>query len=415
MTVLIPRDRERSRFLFDWSARRSLKRESLDALTGQVGQLTRGSIGRYIDSAGRVGRASVAELRFDMLDLDGDGIRETAALVLERASTNRVWQSSNFGSTWGANNSPTRVAGAAKAGDLSLDLIGDSSGAATAFYDQSVTLVGNGTKVVSIAVKQGPSSPAGGSMVFLSDFTAPADRMNAVITWSGGLPVVTMSAGTHLSSELKRLANGIFILALQAPGVVATNTNVIRVTPAQILAQQGNIYAGGVMVEDAPLQTSLITSLAAAEPRSADSVAFDCVIRPRVLTLYARLVLTGVAQGRTDQLLRLGTSDLTSDAQNGLGLYRDTGSNLRARLVANGAHADASVAMAAGGVHELLATFSDTSVSLSIDGGAATTTAATMPTSFAVPELTLPGDNNVRWLDVRIAAGQQTLATMSAA
>lgn len=52
MTTLLFRDRRRSRYLFDWSARYSLERGSMDAITGQVASLIRGSVGNTFDQNG---------------------------------------------------------------------------------------------------------------------------------------------------------------------------------------------------------------------------------------------------------------------------------------------------------------------------------------------------------------------------
>lgn len=412
-----------SSLLFDLRAIDVARFGELVARSGEAGVLTRDTSATLVDGAGRPMYVGPYFPRVDTLDIDGDGVREAAFLVLERASTNRVRASGDFGNVayWGANNGPTRAAAAVRAGDVALDLIGDASGAATAFYDQAVPVVGNGTKTLSLFVKKGPNPAAGGSLVFLSDFTAPADRANAVLTFDvNGVPTLTPTAGTALVRDYALLENGIWRIAITAPGVLAANNNVVRVTPAQVLAEQGNVYVGGIQVEDNAAPSSYAPTVAAAVPRSADAIAFTIATPPVFpCTVLVDVVLPHAAQGRAvDQLLRVGTANLTDDAQAGFGLYRDAASNIGARVVAGGAHVDAIAAMGNGGSatrHRLLMTLDGANVSLSIDGGATVTSAAAMPAAFAVPRVELAGDNNLRLATLKIAAGVRTLAQMVSA
>lgn len=415
--------RTSSSLLFDVRATDVARFGALVSRSGETGTLTRASPASLVDGAGRPMTVGYAFPRVDMLDLDGDGVRETVVLVLERATTNRIRASSDFGNAtyWEANNAPTRVAAAERIGDIPLDLLGDNSGVTTAFYNQPVPVVGNGTKTLSLIVKKGTIPAAGGSLVFLSDFDAPADRASAVLTFDvNGVPTLTPTVGTALVRDYERLERGAWMIALQAPGVLAANNNVVRVTPAQVAAQQGNVYVGGVQVEDNPTPSSRIPTGAAAVPRSADAIAFT-IDTPPVFpcTVYADLVLPHAAQGRAvDQLVRFGTANLADDAQNGFGLYRDAASNLAARVVAGAAHVDAIAAMGNGGAttrHELVAVFDGANVSLSIDGGAAVVAAAAMPAAFAVPRVELAGDNGLRLVSLKWAAGVRTLAQMRVA
>lgn len=101
MTTLLFRDRRRSRYLFDWSARWALERNSLDAITGQAATYSRASIGTSIDSAGRIQIAGYGQPRFDWRDFDADGIRESPCLLLEDTRTNVVlWNRDMTNAAW---------------------------------------------------------------------------------------------------------------------------------------------------------------------------------------------------------------------------------------------------------------------------------------------------------------------------
>lgn len=409
-----------SSMLFEMRAEDVARSGVIVARTEHVAAFSRASTGQLIDRALRPMSVPVAVPRLTALDLDGDGIAEQVALIVERATTNRIWRSSDFSATWAATNAPTRVAAAARAGDVALDLIGDNSAVNSSYYTQQVFFVGNGTKVVSLYVKKGTAPAASGSLVFLSDFSAPADRYNGVLTFDvNGVPQLNTITGTYLVRDAVKLANGIWIIPLQAPGVIAANNNFVRVVPAQVAGEQGNIYVGGVSGEDNPAMSSLMPTLGAVSARSAELVTFT-VDAPPVYpcTLYAELCLPHAAQGRAvDTIVRLGTDDLTSDAKPGIGIYRDAASNIVARSVSGGAHTDASVAMGNAGAttrKTLLAIFDGVNVSISVDGGAAVSVAGAQPAAFNAARLDLPGDALPRWISCKWAAGARTLAQMGA-
>lgn len=83
MTVLLPRDRKYSRYLFDWSARWCLERGgALDTITGQAATFARAATGSATDSSGASYTAPVDQPRWSWVDLDGDTVRESVALNL---------------------------------------------------------------------------------------------------------------------------------------------------------------------------------------------------------------------------------------------------------------------------------------------------------------------------------------------
>ena len=181
---------------------------------------------------------------------------------------NLVLQSENFGTTWVADGTPTRVAAAHITSGITLDLIGDDSGAAVEYYWQTVGFTGNDVKAVSLFVKQGS---AVSSVVQLIDVTAANTKLLGVITWASGAPVVTMTTGTFRGHEL--VTDGVYRLLFSSASVTAANNNILRVFPATNAAtavgDTGTLYAGGVQAEDSSVPGSYVpTTTATVDTRS---------------------------------------------------------------------------------------------------------------------------------------------------
>ena len=292
MTQILTRAGRRSRFLLDWSADYCLERPDrlLTALTGQAATFARAYHGTMIDAAGRLNLAAHSEPRFEWVDLDGDGIRETPGLLLEGSRTNLVLQSENFGTTWAAVGTPTRTAAAKKLGILTLDLIGDNDAAALEGYTQTVTFTGNAAKAVSCYLAAGTSTS---TVVRLRDTTAGADRLLAVITWSAGVPIVAMTTGTNLGgSNGELLSDGVYRFRFQTTTATAANVNSVQLYPATTsglaVANTGTVYAGGVQAEDALFSSSYVSTTTAPLTRTADNFSLVCNVVPRALTLYGK-------------------------------------------------------------------------------------------------------------------------------
>lgn len=294
MTIALPRARRRSRYAFDVSARYCLERpeQSLDAVTGEAATFARAGLVTGLDAAGVLRRCAHSQPCFQWYDLDGDGIRETPMLLLRAATDNIVLQSEDFGTTWTAVGTPTRVAGAHTASGVSLDLIGDDTGAMQELYRQSLTFTGDGAKGALIHMKAGLAQPGSGSRIQIEDTTASASRLTGVVTWSGsGVPSVSVSAGSYLGSE--RMAGGVYRLLFSAAGVVAANANRLNILPATISGEQGNVYAGGVQVQNDEFPSGYFKTTTGSVSGTADSLVYAFYLLPQSLTAYWR----GVDQG----------------------------------------------------------------------------------------------------------------------
>jgi len=292
VTQILPRAGRRSRFLLDWSADSCLERPDrlLTALTGQAATFARATVGTMIDAGGRVNLAVHSEPRFEWVDLDGDGVRETPGLLLEGTRTNLLLQSENFGATWATVGTPTRTVAAKLCGVLTLDLLGDDDGTALEGYTQPASFTGNAAKAVSLHLAAGTSTS---TVVRLRDTTAAADRLLAVITWSAGVPTVTMTTGTNLGgTNGEFLSDGVYRFRFQTTAVTAANVNSVQLYPATTsglaVATTGTVYAGGMQAENALFPSSYLPTTTATVTRNADSCSLVCNVVPRALTLYGK-------------------------------------------------------------------------------------------------------------------------------
>lgn len=271
---------------------------SLRAISGQQGVFSRASVGTAFDPLGRVITVPSGQPRFTWID----GV---PYLLLERAGTNLVLRSEDFGTGWTTSGTPTRVAAAHTASGVSLDLVGDDSTGVAAFYGQTILFTGDGEKAVSLHMKRGTSPPANGNAVLLRDTTASTNRLGATIAWAAdGVPTVTMQAGTHLATIALR--DGVYRFLFRTTSVTASGTNQVRVYGANTtVAETGDVYAGGVQVENSDVPSSYIKTEASAVTRAADGLAFDYLALPCPLTMYARFVERGtvlINSGRIAQI-----------------------------------------------------------------------------------------------------------------
>lgn len=262
-----------------------------DTIAGET--FTASTTRSYYNAAG-VKVSAAINVKRDGHRINGVG---SAYTLLEDTRTNRCLQSENFGTTWGTSGTPTRSAAANTGSGISLDLLGDDSAGAVEFYFQAITFVGDGVKALSIFVKKGTIIAASGSVIKLFDNTAAATRMAATVTFVGGAPSVAMTTGTYLGFEgpLFGAGDGVYRLMFATTSVTAANNNEFDVQPAGTLAEQGNIYAGGVQAEDGAFCSSYIPTTAVAVTRGADSYSLPFTTPPQEMTVYAKFVEGGTA------------------------------------------------------------------------------------------------------------------------
>ncbi len=231
--------------------------------------LTRaGNTATRVDSAGNVEVINANLPRFDY----NPSTLVLRGLLVEEARVNQVLQSTDLGTTWASVGTPTLSADATALGALNLDTLGDDDGAGLEGKTQTITFTANAVKVVSVFVKQGTATS---SVVRLRDTSAPADRLLAAVTWSAGVPVVTMTTGTHEGTDAYQ--SGVFRIRFATTSVTAANTNSLQLYPATDAAlattATGTIQFGGMQAENALFSTSWIPTTTGTVTRAADAIA----------------------------------------------------------------------------------------------------------------------------------------------
>lgn len=404
--------------------------DSITALGGTFTRADASTCATYVDANGAIRTVAANVIR------DNHYLGGGRSTLLEGTRVNRCLQSENFGTTWSAAGTPTRSAGAATLGDLSLDLIGDDSAVAIEGYQQSIVFSGDGVKAVSVFFAQGTSTS---TQIRINDTTASAERLRAHITWSSGVPSIAASTGTVIRVETlgaNSLGSTVYRADLQTTSVTAANTNSLQFSVATNAAfdvtLQGTIYMGGVQCEDASFPSSYIKTTTAAVTRAADVLTFPWATSPSTaLSLYEDAVYERASNPTTDYTDFVGfggtfaNTSILVIANERIG---DTNTIL-ADLISGGVTQSLSqlaLTYSAGDRVERLLTLSGSGVvqiSAAKNGGATTTgtagAAGTPPGAFSNTTLFLTGSaayptfRAVR--SVKIVAGVQTMATMQAA
>lgn len=298
-----------------------------------------------------------------------------AGYIGEGVRTNRCVRSQSFGSDWSAVGTPTRSAATTILGVCQLDTIGDDSAAALEGYTLPVTFVGDGVKAVSVAVKKDTSTS---SAIRLRDGTAGADRLLAVVTWSGNVPVVTMTTGTDQTGTPQQLGtSGTYILSFQTTAVTAASANQLEIYPATDAALAvggtGNIQVGIINEEDALYPSSPIITTGSVVARNDDLLAYpagnmnvgtnpgsaycEYVLLPTLASATRRNVLYVSTVGNNRFELRGVNDNLTTP----LFVY-GTGGGI----------ATAGAAAISSGLHKTAISYGPAGGHLSVDGAVAT-------------------------------------------
>lgn len=254
--------------------------------TGQTLTLTRATGRTVYDSTGRVTSLVHSQTPWSAFYNSTDAIWEPT-LDVAPAATNLCLRSEDFSSGWTSIGTPTRTAAAATIGDVVLDLIGDDASGTLEGYSRTISFTGNAVKACSVFVKQGTSTT---SAVRLRDATAGANRLLAVLTWSGGAPSVAMTTGTYIGADP---CNGGYRLRFQSTSVTAANTNQIEVYPATnsslATTQTGTLYVGGVQLQNAVAPGPYVKTLGSTATSDADMVSTPVAVPVADFTVYMRI------------------------------------------------------------------------------------------------------------------------------
>jgi hypothetical protein len=196
---------------------------------------------------------------------------ENAAWTKSNASllSNLALYSQEFdNAAWGAIGSVTTTANAIAApdGTTTADLItASAAGPASAGKGQTVTFTGDGEKTFSVYLKVGDGSV---STVAVFDSTAATMRHQVRVTWTAGVPSLTSLIGAGTLFPVQSVGDGWYRIAISATGVVAANSNSVRVYVNNVAAAvTGNsVYVWGAQAENAITPGTYTRSLATAAP-----------------------------------------------------------------------------------------------------------------------------------------------------
>jgi hypothetical protein len=245
---------------------RVLPRMALDFTTGVLDPrvtFTRSTTATFVGSNGLIQTAAINAPRFDYdpVTLAPKG------LLIEETRANLVLQSSDFETTWNAGTTSVSAnTTVAPDGTTTADTV--TATATSSFISQNITFTGDGVKAISFFLKAGTS---GTSIIQVRDITALAGRGAATITWTAGVPTAVASSGGTIQG-IDTYANGFYRIKLLLAGVVAANTNSLRLQPDSV-SGTGTVIAWGAQAENGAFATSYIPTAASQVTRNPDAVS----------------------------------------------------------------------------------------------------------------------------------------------
>jgi hypothetical protein len=281
----------------------------------------------YVDSTGVVRTVAANILRDGHHHYDGSHLKHTT--LREAAGTNLVIQSQDLGTGWSALGSATLSLDATTAPDGTATADRVNAALTSSAYYRSVTFTADATKAVSVFIKQGTASVG---EVWLYDSSAAAQRHTVRFTWSGGVPTLSTVGGAGTLYPVQALANGWYRIAFSADGVVAANTNDLRLYPDRTVGT-GTCYFWGMQAENATVPSSYIATTTGAVTRAADVWSFVLPYVPRALTAYVDCYDLGATAQASARLWEIGTGSnpqlLVYQQSSSLGLYTHNGTSAK--------------------------------------------------------------------------------------
>lgn len=190
-------------------------------------------------------------------------------------------------------------------------LLEDNDGAAGENKRKDVTFTGDGTKSIAISVKEGTSSVA--DIRVQDESAGPAIRHSVRVTWTAGVPSAATASGSGTVYSPIALGGGWYLIQFTATGVVAANTNSIRVFPSSsTVANTGTTYFyeamafdydGQPIVEDSGVDDAWPSGLDL-EEADGINVPYVHILSSATSARYVRVELADTAN--TDGYVELG-------------------------------------------------------------------------------------------------------------
>lgn len=303
---LATRQRERrSRALFHWRA----DDYSVQPLSGVPLTFARaGSNGGLVrDCRGRGRFPAYGAPRFHCFDLDGDGLFESPALLIEQRNTNLLLRSQEFdNASWTKTRSSISAnAVMAPDGTTTADkLVEDSTASNTHFLSQAVTLAGGAGKRFGVSV----FARAGERTDLLLRGTDATNTFQAVFNLTTGQVTSSTTAGTgvHVRSYVETWLDWLGFTWYRCVVVGTAGAATANVSGLIMLVSGGsNTYTGdgssGLYLWGAQLEetdndaTTYLATTTATVQRDAEALTATWVLPPGPLTVYVDLVEIGQA------------------------------------------------------------------------------------------------------------------------
>lgn len=262
-----------SKFALDWNANDL----SLTARTGQVGVLTRATKGWARDASGYL-----YQQQNNMPRWEWDPVAAVMGLLVEPASTNLATYSELFSNAaWVKNGTTAVTAGQSDPYGTSVAFLVTTTSNGDSMYI-AVTFTGDGTKAASIYLRAGTAAV---SEVAIFDNTAAATRVRVRATWSGGVPTLSIVAGSGTLFPVEPWAGGWYRIKFSGDNVVAANANRIYLYPGGA-SGQGTVYGFGADPEDLLGCSGYMPTSGATATRNTEWLQFPLVLTPAQLAAY---------------------------------------------------------------------------------------------------------------------------------
>lgn len=271
----------------------------------------------YRDSTGRIQVAAADVLR------DSHYVSGVRYTVIEGLRKNKLTVASDGVTGWSATGTPVVVAAAITFGDLSLVHVTDDDGAAQEYHSKEFAggalFTADGKKSFAVVLYPPDAGAASGYSFQIRDTSASADRLLIVGTWTGTTPSdPAMTTGTFLTKEVIGYYNGLPLWALyfQTTAATAANNHTVYAVPAVAPSEQGDMYYGGMMIEDALFPSLIrIKTTVAVVQREADVFTVPITWLPQDITILVEMA----------RPLHADLSGTLADAYGILGLNSATG------------------------------------------------------------------------------------------
>jgi hypothetical protein len=352
------------------------------------------------------------------------GLYERSTLI-ERSSTNIVPRSEDFSTGWllvlvtrtGGQDDPT--------GGANATLLQASPSGSQGEADYNTLTLPSATATLSLFVKKGSTPAVNGAEIGVFDSTASLWRGSVLLKWTGSTPTLTARNGaTNLRTE--RMSRGWWRIMMTANAINTGNAHryVIQVNDDSVVDPDANLVVFGAQLEDGPFASSYIASAGSATARSADTLALPLgapLTTPQAMMIYVRFIELGtILLSSFQRVLQIGDGtaglrqlNLRVNPGNVYAMVHETNGG-------SGVNSQVSTTPNIGDLVELVglvAAGGNVQVFQYINGGAvdagAVSAALALPGSWSANTVVV-GGGAAAFQKIRMAAGQQTIATMRA-